>query len=395
MTPDRPPVRIGLVWHSLNSDNLGVGALTLAHIEILEEAARALGLAPKFIILGWTDPKPLYLQKGNVEVAGLRLKDFVKPVGGLFGRLKRCDLVFDIGAGDSFADIYGLKRFGTVWASKALTLLAGRPLILSPQTIGPFNRGWARWLAGSVMKRATALSTRDDLSTRFLRSMGYKGEIIEASDVALRLSFQKPVRASSEKLRVGLNVSGLLFNGGYNRSNMFGLQSDYADLVRRIVRQVLERKDAELHLVPHVVSDAIAVEDDHRANLALAEEFPEVLVAPKFGSPIEAKSYIAGMDFFAGARMHACIAAFSSGVPVLPMAYSRKFAGLFGSIGYDILADCRSDSADEIVAKFEDALDRREELKLSAESSLAWGLARLQRYEEAASEALRRAVSAG
>ena len=30
--------------------------------------------------------------------------------------------------------------------------------------------------------------------------------------------------------------------------------------------------------------------------------------------------------------MHACIGAFSAGVPVIPIAYSRKFIGLFGGV---------------------------------------------------------------
>ena len=47
-----PNIRIGLLWHSMNSDNLGVGALTVAHIVILREIAAGLGLDPQFGILG-------------------------------------------------------------------------------------------------------------------------------------------------------------------------------------------------------------------------------------------------------------------------------------------------------------------------------------------------------
>ena len=42
----------------MNSDNLGVGALTVAHMVILREIAAGLGLDPQFRILGWHDPKP-------------------------------------------------------------------------------------------------------------------------------------------------------------------------------------------------------------------------------------------------------------------------------------------------------------------------------------------------
>ena len=54
---------------------------------------------------------------------------------------------------------------------------------------------------------------------------------------------------------------------------------------------------------------------------------------------MEAKNTIAQMDVFVGARMHATIAAFSSGVPTIPIAYSRKFEGLFGSLGYNHVID--------------------------------------------------------
>jgi hypothetical protein len=65
--------RIGLLWHSMNSDNLGVGALTLAHIAILERAAAAAGLAPRFVVIGWRDPRPFYVDRPDVEVVQMRL----------------------------------------------------------------------------------------------------------------------------------------------------------------------------------------------------------------------------------------------------------------------------------------------------------------------------------
>lgn len=34
------------------------------------------------------------------------------------------------------------------------------------------------------------------------------------------------------------------------------------------------------------------------------------------------------------------IGAFSSGVPIAPISYSRKFSGLYGSIGYPYIIDC-------------------------------------------------------
>ena len=63
--------------------------------------------------------------------------------------------------------------------------------------------------------------------------------------------------------------------------------------------------------------------------------------------------------------MHACIAAFSSGVPVLPMAYSRKFNGLFNSLAYPHVLDCLETDTDRAYAQLIDAFEQREALAVA------------------------------
>jgi polysaccharide pyruvyl transferase WcaK-like protein len=81
--------------------------------------------------------------------------------------------------------------------------------------------------------------------------------------------------------------------------------------------------------------------------------------------------------------MHACIAAFSSGVPVVPMAYSRKFAGLFGSLGYEQTVDCTSDSNETILSRIFSAYEQRDALKQDMLRARDVGLTKLARYETA------------
>ena len=378
-------VTIGLLWHSMNSDNLGVGALSVAHIALLRKAAWALNVSPRFIVLCWADPKPSYSVSEDVEIVPLRLRDFVRP-RGLWAHVRRCDVVFDIGAGDSFADIYGAGRISKMLLAQNIVLMAGRKLGMGPQTIGPFRRSWVRRLALNLLRRASMVSVRDNQSAYCARAIGFSGEVTQATDVALDLPFvRQAIPASdSSKIRVGINVSGLLFNGGYTRRNMFGLKADYANVMQRILGEFSRRDDCEVHLISHVQSDHLPVEDDRRAALALASRYPDCVVAPKFASPSEAKGYIASMHFFAGARMHACIAAFSSDVPVIPMAYSRKFAGLFGSLGYPHWIDCTTDTEDEIVNNVKRAFDARAELSRDLRAARAEGGRRLEAYGEKA-----------
>jgi polysaccharide pyruvyl transferase WcaK-like protein len=146
----------------------------------------------------------------------------------------------------------------------------------------------------------------------------------------------------------------------------------------------------EVHLVPHVIvrSGPMTGEDDYGACAVLAQEFSGTVLAPAFASPSEAKSYIAGFNFFMGARMHACIAAFSSGVPVVPMAYSRKFEGLFGTICYTRTVDCTTQSADEIRTAIVQGYEDRATLKAEAETAMILGREKLAMYETRLREVL-------
>ena len=376
------PVTIGLAWHSMNSDNLGVGALTVSNIAILRDAAKAAGVEPKFVVIGWKDKRAHYDQIADVDVQTVRTRELASPGGKVARLIKGCDIVFDISAGDSFADIYGAKRFNTGFATKARTVLAGKPLVLSPQTIGPFESWWSRKLATWVMNKARFVCPRDAKSTQFAKDIGVTTQLLEATDVAMRLPYTPPAPKNDGKTRVGINVSGLLFNGGYTKDNQFDLKASYADVIRQLIEWFQAQDGVEVHLIGHVQSEHNQVEDDQRVGAILAKEYPGTVLAPVFTSPSLAKDYIAGMDFFTGARMHATIAAFSSGVPVVPMAYSRKFEGVFGTLGYNYGVDCKKDDGETIVKGVADGFTNRAKLKADLDEAMKNVNGRLDAYTD-------------
>ena len=68
-------VAIGLLWHSANSGNLGVGALTVSNLALARQAAAQVGLRPRFRILGFVDPGAApYVVDADVEVLPLNAK---------------------------------------------------------------------------------------------------------------------------------------------------------------------------------------------------------------------------------------------------------------------------------------------------------------------------------
>jgi polysaccharide pyruvyl transferase WcaK-like protein len=169
---------------------------------------------------------------------------------------------------------------------------------------------------------------------------------------------------------------------------MLKLIVDYPQLVRAILLYFTGQQNCEVHLISHVHhltnhinTGALSPDNDYPISQLLTEEFPQAILAPRFDTPSSAKSYIAAMDFFCGSRMHACIAAFSSGVPVVPIAYSRKFTGLFQSLGYQHIADCRKETSRQILNKVIKGFEEREMLRTLIEVSILKANEKLTLYE--------------
>ena len=102
-------LKIGLLWHSVNSANLGVGALTIANMALAREAALALGLKAQFHIIGMGDDEPVYVTEDQASMYAVNTRSLFSP-WGVWAQIGGLDCVLDIGGGDSFADIYGFKR---------------------------------------------------------------------------------------------------------------------------------------------------------------------------------------------------------------------------------------------------------------------------------------------
>ncbi|MFC3441160.1 polysaccharide pyruvyl transferase family protein [Sphingobium rhizovicinum] len=329
------PVRVGLLWHSVSSGNLGVGALTIGNITLARQVATEMGLTPQFTVMSMRDGDAPPLLRGEVDTYVIDSKAMLTP-GGFWKAVGSVDCVLDIGAGDSFADIYGPKRFGFMWLTKMMAIARKVPLVLSPQTIGPFTGKVYRALASVAMGRSTAVLARDQQSLDFTLALAPQAKAALSVDVAFVLPFEdRSTERRGPKLRIGVNASGLLFHQAETGTNRFGLGYDYARFTRDLLTRLCARDDVEVHLVPHATSNGDPTDDDGRLADRLVAEFPKAVRVPNFTGPSEAKSYISSLDFLVAGRMHACIGAFSSGTPVVPVAYSRKFSGLFGLLDYD------------------------------------------------------------
>lgn len=317
----------------------------------------------------------------------LRLLPFKWVESALLRRNTTLKLLFettlfvDISGGDSFSDIYGMRRFTLAFLVRLLPLMLKKTLILFPQTYGPFKRAISRSMARYVFKRAKRIYSRDQAGLDYVRNLLCSSTTHDktnfAPDVAFLLDSRKPAELEMGGLGelrkdistvVGLNVSGLIYYGGYTGGNEFGLKVDYKTLVDAIVERLLQQDHVRILLVPHVIPQGVYrgyTENDLAACLDVQKRFSDrypgrLLVAQGRFDQGEVKYVIGMCDFFVGTRMHSCVAALSQCIPAIGVAYSKKFKGVFATAGAeDLVADMRSLDIDGILNIIETAFASR------------------------------------
>lgn len=365
----------------INNGNLGCVALTYTSIYLIDKILSEANVGYKLYLSdsGYFEAGNHTIRIANKDISyeeihhiipidkkeGLKYIIKCKSYVNSIKKYRDCDYILDIGQGDSFADIYGSRRFRAIDRIHKEALMCNRPYCILPQTIGPFKETKTKKRGRKSIAQAKVVMVRDKQSLKFaLNLVPSQQNIAEYIDMAFFLPYT-PISLDKKWIHVGLNISALLWHGGYTKDNQFGLKENYKDMICRIIDYFLSQPNIKLHLIPHVISNE-KIEDDYTVAETIVHKYcnPSIVLSEKFKSPVEAKSYISSMDFFMGARMHSTIAAFSSGVPVIPMAYSRKFNGLFeATLNYEHMVNLKVDNTEVVLDKIKNGFLQRITLK--------------------------------
>ena len=379
-------LRICILGAAPDTGNLGVSALFLstlnavarwspsAHVTVFDhgrgvrsdEAALEDGLL-RFSRIGANLSRRFHRRD---SLFNMRLSAALGGLGNPGVRaIRDAHAVFDISGGDSFADLYGADRFFAITIPKRLAIGQRTPLYLLPQTYGPFRGARAREVARGIVRDAAMAAARDEASFAVLREL--LGEAFDPArhasgvDVAFALPRRTPQNVpewfscwtaprQGRRPVIGFNVSGLIYNAGVEGSTRFGFVADYRDVVHGTLQRFLDASDANIVLIPHVLTGLGHYEDDVRASRRVAAALAagdRVRVMDRAYNAMEMKFAISQLDFFCGTRMHSAIAGLSSGVPTSAIAYSDKTRGVFETCGQgDCVTDPRHSSSEECIA---------------------------------------------
>ncbi len=376
-------MKIGLYGIAFQSTNKGCEALAYSSLKILDGLALDFNTVFEVYIIQKL-PTKFWVKNGfsnkKVEETICPLTEFkhlkIKYILPFHSKtrilcplkISSLDFVLDFTEGDSFSDIYGRDRFFSDAGFKLSMIRKNVPYILGSQTIGPFNDNDIREQAALILNKCERVYVRDELSFQCVKETS-QTEPVLTTDIAFLLPYDIQA-ADTSKIRIGFNPSGLLWQQRSANSKNIDLSVDYQRYCCEVLSFFLSQDNAEVYLIPHATSikpnGMIEDDSDLVPCKELHDRFPEAIMVDVFKTAIDAKSLISSLDFFVGARMHATIAAISTGVPVVPFSYSRKFEGLFGSIDYPYIVHGTTDNTENAVRNTMDWYNARMEVKESA-----------------------------
>lgn len=312
------------------SANLVYGSLRLE-----DDMKRMEGCDISIVDRGWREPlKHRAVRKGLRKIGKpwYFSRDPVPP-RGLY------DAVLSIGG-----DIYNprpdgsypghLMKFGDALAQKKI------PYIMWGCSMGPFDSGPLATQKAFLkhIQKVPVVITREQVTIDYLKSIGYRGQLWLGADPAFLVAPDiriKQTGTPQNRPRIAINLSPL---------SIITLHLKRDEVIRQqveAIRSIVERTNASIVLVPHVVCSFIDAQDDRRylrsIALALREQGVEVELVDRDLGFIETKKLLVECDLVIAARMHCAINALASSVPAILLSYSPKSVGVceyvYGSKG--------------------------------------------------------------
>ena len=219
--------------------------------------------------------------------------------------------------------------------------IAGKPLYMMQQSVGPFRRRWeyqaVRWLFG----RVRIIAVRDNRSCRTLVAAGLEeAQVIMLPDAAfLFQGTGDPLRLLEEIARtpdvqrpfIGVTVIDFAI-----QNHLFNRQDVYENALVTALNAFVTRHGGTVFLFPQVTGPSQAEDDripSRRVAAGLEACGASVVLIDATWSPAELQTAYGQMDLFVGTRLHSNIFALTAGTPVVAIAYFYKTFGIMQMLG--------------------------------------------------------------
>lgn len=286
--------------------------------------------------------------------------------------LPNSEAVLSVG-GDTYALDWGIPELYTNLDDTVLK--NKKPLIIWGASIGPFdaNPEYEKYMMNHLNK-VQGLFIRENRTMQYLAKNNIKKNVYPVADPAFVMD---PVKPETNKLdlnisqnSIGINLSNIM--GNYTTNGNF---EQWSHLASKIIINIFKETKYDIYLIPHVVRP-VPTDNDYIFLKNIYSNLPKnidniKIIPPNLTAP-ELKWVISQMSVFMGSRMHSNIAALSSCVPTLSLAYSVKAKGItediFNSNQYWLNSD--QITTEVITQKIKFLIENNEDIKTRMKSKI-------------------------
>jgi len=280
------------------------------------------------------------------------------------------DLIIDI-VGDSFNDIEGKVPFLFYCYGICIGLIAKKKVLIYPQSIGPFHSLLGRKLAKRILNGVQFIFVREDISYQYLLDFKINTPISKSPDIAFLLPVSSHDKINKIFIKEDIDIDSKPIIG-ISANELIGIlfkENEYDNYINELtilINYIVESFDAYVILIPHVFSPN---NDDRKINEILYTRVkdnvkPNLKLIRNIYSPEELKGIISHFDIFIGARMHANIAALSTGVPTFALAYSHKTHGIMQLLGQEYyICNIKNITCKELTSKVNSLWENRTKIR--------------------------------
>ena len=256
------------------------------------------------------------------------------PTAEALKPLADCDAIVMTG-GDVISLDYGLPSL--IWNTRLVEpwLDDGKPTILWAASVGPFEREPAMLgYMSRFLRKLGNITVRETFTAEYMNKLGLGNLVTQVTDPAFTLAPEPVDVAPFWPEDVGNGVLGFNISPLIQKFRPAGESPDVLrSEVVSFLRKVIDDHGWSVVLVPHVdpLDGSTENSDSHYMKPILErldDRYKRIGQVPSSLNAAQLKDVLRQTRCFIGARTHATIGAWSSGVPTLSIAYSMKARGL-------------------------------------------------------------------
>jgi polysaccharide pyruvyl transferase WcaK-like protein len=252
--------------------------------------------------------------------------------------------------------------FARTWEVLIAKKLFGKPVVVLPNSIGPFKTHIGRFLARLALVNCDRVLTRESVSYNIAKSLKTRTPIVLTSDTALlfRSVFQESYLSGFS------NPTVCVSPGVYSHSLSKKELNYYIEEHAAALDEISNRYGVNIILLPHYITgfkdDDFAICECILSRMKRKDRAKIIRV----DTVDEFSSVLSHMDVLISSKMHPAVLAVAAFVPSLYISYDHKQTGFFEQLDMlNYTIDIREISRHKILSKMDSIWSNRQKIRNS------------------------------